>query len=152
MRYLLLTGAYAIACLFSPFPAIAQYDDEIDCEKTQTDLEIVICAGRSEQQSYQAMQAAYQKVQQQYQSQNYQSQNYQSQNHQSQNDLAEGYREKRLNSLIASQKAWFEYRQAHCKWIASKLGGGSMQPTAEVTCQAELNQQRMAELLQDLED
>jgi uncharacterized protein len=69
MRYSLLAGAVTIAFILSATSAIAQYDDEsIDCKKPHGDLEMTICAGRLEQQSYQEMEAVYQQLEQKYQS------------------------------------------------------------------------------------
>ncbi len=138
MRYSLLAGAFIMAFTLSASPAIAQYNDEdIDCKKTQTDLEVTICAGRLEQQSYQEMEAVYQQLEQKYQSEK---------------EGPKDYRDKQRRYLKVSQQTWLAYRQAHCRWVASKFGGGTIQPAVEASCENGLNQQRMAELLENLED
>jgi uncharacterized protein YecT (DUF1311 family) len=129
---------FTIASVLVALPAIAQSDHEgIDCKKTQTDLELSICAGRLERQSYQEMETVYQQLAQQYQSEKM---------------GPKDYREKQWRYLKVSQRTWLAYRQAHCRWVASKLGGGTIQPAVEASCQNGLNQKRMTELLENLED
>lgn len=138
MRYSLLTGAFTIAFILSATSAIAQSDDEnIDCKKPHGDLEMTICAGRLEQQSYQEMEAVYQQLEQKYQSEK---------------EGPKDYRDKQRRYLQVSQQTWLAYRQAHCRWVASKFDGGTIQAAIEVSCQNDLNQKRMAELLENLED
>jgi uncharacterized protein YecT (DUF1311 family) len=136
MRYSLLAGAFTLVFILSASSAIAQ-EEEPDCKKPQGHLEIITCVGRSERESAQEMQATYQKLQQQYQSQT---------------KLPKEYRQKRLNYLIKSQQAWLEYRSAQCQWIASEFEGGSMQPIAGISCQMDLNRQRIVDLSKDLSD
>ncbi len=135
MRYSLLAAAFIITVILSARSAIAQNEDEIDCKKPQGHLEIITCVGKSERESDQEMQAIYQKLQQQYQSQD---------------QLPKEHRQKRLNYLIKSQQAWLKYRTAHCQWIASSFEGGSMQPIAGISCEMELNRQRIVDLSKDL--
>jgi uncharacterized protein YecT (DUF1311 family) len=130
MRYSWLAATFIIAFSLGASSAIAQEEEEPDCKKPQGHLEIITCVGKAERESDQEMQAIYQKLQQQYQSQE---------------QLPKDHRQK-LNYLIKSQEAWLEYRTAHCRWIASSFDGGSMQPIAGVSCQAELNRQRIADL------
>jgi uncharacterized protein YecT (DUF1311 family) len=137
MRYSLFVSVLTVAMTWGALPAIAQDEAEIDCQKPQTTLEMTICAGRSERQSDQEMQAVYQKLHHQYQS----------------GDIGpKDYRKKRLKYLMTSQQAWLKHRQAHCTWVASKFDGGSIQPAIGASCYARLNRQRMTELLEDLEE
>jgi uncharacterized protein YecT (DUF1311 family) len=136
MRYLLLAGAFTIAVVLSASSAIAQDEDKIDCKKAQSDVNLSICASRSEQQSYQEMQAVYQQLEKKYQSEK---------------EGPKDYREKQWRFLKVSQQDWVAYRRTHCRWVASKFDGGTLHPVLEISCLDGLNKQRMAQLLDNLE-
>ncbi len=136
MRYSLLAAVFTIVCSLGALPAIAQDEkEETDCKKPRGNYEITICLGQLERQSYQEMEGIYQTLQRQYQSQKY---------------LSKEHRQKRIDYLVKSQQAWLDYRTAQCQWIASGFEGGSSQPIAGISCQLELNRQRIVDLSKDL--
>ena len=49
-------------------------------------------------------------------------------------------------SLLAAQRAWLTYRDAHCRLVSFDARGGSMQPLLINNCLAELTENRTAEL------
>jgi uncharacterized protein YecT (DUF1311 family) len=137
MRYSLLTGAFSIACILGTLPAIAQDAKKPDCKKAKTDSELSICAEQVAWQSYQEMEAVYQQLEKKYQSEK---------------EGPKDYREKQWRYLKVSQQNWFAHRRSHCRWVASKFDGGTIQPVVEASCKNGLNKQRMAELLDNLDD
>ena len=50
--------------------------------------------------------------------------------------------------LIASQKAWIVYKEAHCKSIANGYEGGSMQPMIYNSCMESITNERIIQLNQ----
>jgi uncharacterized protein YecT (DUF1311 family) len=50
--------------------------------------------------------------------------------------------------LIASQKAWIIYKEAHCKSIANGYEGGSMQPLIYNSCMESITNERIIQLNQ----
>lgn len=50
--------------------------------------------------------------------------------------------------LIASQKAWIVYKEAHCKSIAKGYEGGSMQPMIYNGCMESITNERINQLNQ----
>lgn len=50
--------------------------------------------------------------------------------------------------LIASQKAWIVYKEAHCKSIAKGYEGGSMQPLIYNSCMEGITNERINQLNQ----
>ena len=50
--------------------------------------------------------------------------------------------------LIASQKAWIVYKEAHCKSIANGYEGGSMQPLIYNSCMESITNERIIQLNQ----
>ena len=49
-------------------------------------------------------------------------------------------------NLLAAQRAWLRYRDAHCTSEGDLFRGGSMEPLIVSTCKARLTRQRTAEL------
>lgn len=138
MRYSLLTGFFTLALILGALPSIAQdKKEETDCKNPRANYEITICKSQLERQTYKEMETIYQKLQQQYQAER--------------KSLSKYY-EKRLRYLIESQEAWLKYRETQCRWIASGFEGGSMQPIVGLSCQIELNRQRIEQLSRELEN
>jgi uncharacterized protein YecT (DUF1311 family) len=135
MRFSLLTGVFTIAFILGTFPAIAQDAKNNDCKKARTDLDLWICAEQVAWKSYQEMEAVYQQLETKYQSEK---------------EGPKDYREKQWRYLKVSQQNWFAHRRSHCRWVASKFDGGTLQPVVEASCKNGLNKQRMAELLDNL--
>ena len=52
--------------------------------------------------------------------------------------------------LLASQRAWLQYRNPECSRIAAQYEGGSMQPMQHSACLAQLTRLRTRELKGDL--
>jgi len=57
----------------------------------------------------------------------------------------EGYNESE-KTLIAAQRAWVAYRDAHCEAYSYQVNGGSMQPQVMADCEADLTRKRTEEL------
>jgi uncharacterized protein YecT (DUF1311 family) len=51
-----------------------------------------------------------------------------------------------MNKLLAAQRAWLTYRDAHCDSVKFQYEGGSIQPTIWSQCMAETTQQRTTTL------
>jgi uncharacterized protein YecT (DUF1311 family) len=54
--------------------------------------------------------------------------------------------------LIASERAWIQYRDAECAFSGDYVQGGSMQPMVVSACQAQLTNDRIKVLTADLAD
>lgn len=54
--------------------------------------------------------------------------------------------------LVAVQKTWITFRDAHCNYVASAWEGGSMQPAMISACLTELTNQRVDQLNTILQD
>lgn len=50
--------------------------------------------------------------------------------------------------LVASEKAWIAFRDAECKYQASSVEGGSMQPMVYANCLQSLTEDRIKQLEQ----
>jgi len=48
--------------------------------------------------------------------------------------------------LLAAQRAWITYKEAHCKALAQQYEGGSMMTMMYYGCLEEMTRQRMAQL------
>lgn len=48
--------------------------------------------------------------------------------------------------LLAAQRAWITYKEAHCKALAHQYEGGSMMPLIYYNCLEEMTRQRMEQL------
>lgn len=48
--------------------------------------------------------------------------------------------------LLAAQRAWITYKEAHCKALAQQYEGGSMMPLIYYGCLEEMTRQRMEQL------
>ena len=51
--------------------------------------------------------------------------------------------------LLASQRAWLQYRDSECNRVAARYEGGSMQPMQHSACLAQLTRLRTRELKGD---
>ncbi|MCB2088927.1 MAG: DUF1311 domain-containing protein [Sphingomonadaceae bacterium] len=51
-----------------------------------------------------------------------------------------------FQTLLAAQRAWITYRDAHCASEGNAFFGGSMQPLIVSTCKTQLTKQRTGEL------
>ncbi len=51
-----------------------------------------------------------------------------------------------FNSLLASQRAWLKYRDAHCRVEGYAARGGSLEPLLVSTCKTSLTEARTQEL------
>ena len=49
-------------------------------------------------------------------------------------------------SLLAAQRAWIAYRDAHCRLASYDARGGSLQPLLRSTCMTRLTEARTAQL------
>jgi uncharacterized protein YecT (DUF1311 family) len=143
MRHSVWVGLLGSLMVLGSAPVQAQAEPEVNCNDPQTTLEMSICAGRLKTASEKAMQAAYQKVRQSYQTE-------------LANDAKipelQTYHKQRLQQLTESQRAWLSYRKAHCNWVTSKVAGGTIAPSIGASCITRLNQERTTSLLQDLEE
>jgi len=54
--------------------------------------------------------------------------------------------------LIAAQRAWVVFRDAHCAAVSFAFKGGSMEPTIRSSCMAETTEARTAQLKKMLDD
>lgn len=48
--------------------------------------------------------------------------------------------------LDAAQVQWSRYRDVHCHWVASASEGGTIQPTVQATCLADVTWERIGAL------
>jgi uncharacterized protein YecT (DUF1311 family) len=48
--------------------------------------------------------------------------------------------------LLAAQRSWITYKEAHCKAIAYQFDGGSMQPMIKYSCLETLTRERIQQL------
>ena len=51
-----------------------------------------------------------------------------------------------FETLLAAQRAWITYRDAHCRSEAYDFRGGSMEPLIDATCKRHLTELRTEEL------
>lgn len=51
-----------------------------------------------------------------------------------------------VDALKKSQRAWIYFRDAQCSLVGLQFAGGTIQPTMETTCQADLTKARTSEL------
>lgn len=56
------------------------------------------------------------------------------------------------DALLASQRAWLQYRDSECRMESYAARGGSMQPMLEAQCQGRLTQARSRQLAQFVKD
>lgn len=61
-------------------------------------------------------------------------------------------RPERAGPLRDAQRAWIRFRDAECEFQASRYGGGSIAPSVEALCRAELTRRRTEDLMQVLHD
>jgi uncharacterized protein YecT (DUF1311 family) len=56
------------------------------------------------------------------------------------------HNETSLTKLLAAQRAWLAYRDAHCDSVKFQYEGGSIQPMAWSQCMADITEQRITTL------
>lgn len=111
-------------------PAAGQ-DPDIDCDNQNTQLDMNICAAQEYDEADTALNAQYAKTK---------------------SALAEGDSElsagetSAAKALLTAQRAWINYRDAHCEAVGFQARGGSMQPMLVSGCLAELTRGRTEEL------
>lgn len=54
--------------------------------------------------------------------------------------------QKKKELLVKAQRAWINYKEAHCKYEESSYEGGSIQPTIYYTCLQEVTEERIKQL------
>ena len=128
----------ALATLLLPFAAQAQ-DSEINCEDAQTQMEMTYCAEQDFTEADELLNAQYKQSRQ----------------------ATKAFDEDAISelqgadaALVAAQRAWVAFRDAHCASYGYQARGGSMEPMLIYACQADLTRQRTEQLkeLTDLTD
>jgi uncharacterized protein YecT (DUF1311 family) len=135
LRWLLRGAAGAILSLMLAgvfgMPASAQSEPDVDCDNQNTQLDMNICAAQEYDEADAALNEQYNKTRR---------------------VLAEGDKElsdgetSAAKALLTAQRAWINYRDAHCEAVGFQARGGSMQPMLVSGCLAELTRTRTEEL------
>tara|TARA_R110002020_G_scaffold85891_6_gene211561 strand:+ start:5585 stop:5992 length:408 start_codon:yes stop_codon:yes gene_type:complete len=128
----------ALATLLLPFAAQAQ-DPEINCEDAQTQMEMTYCAEQDFVEADELLNAQYKLSRQATKA--------------ADADAMADLRGADA-ALVAAQRAWVAFRDAHCASYGYQARGGSMEPMLIYACQADLTRQRTEQLkeLTDLTD
>lgn len=112
-------------------PASAQSEPDVDCDNQNTQLDMNICAAQDYDEADTALNAQYTETK---------------------NVLAAADEElssgesSAAKALLTAQRAWINYRDAHCEAVGFQARGGSMQPMLVSGCLAELTRARTEEL------
>lgn len=112
-----------VLCIWTPFlpmPLAAQ-EPQINCQNAMTQYEMNVCAGQDFQAADGDLNATYQLAM---------------------NEWFGGRETAHGQALLAAQRAWLAYRDAHCSAEAALFEGGSMQPMIYSFCLAELTRAR----------
>ncbi|GAB5347365.1 lysozyme inhibitor LprI family protein [Alteriqipengyuania sp. 357] len=109
-------------------------EPKVDCDNAMTQMAMNICAGREYQASDRELNAVWKKAA----------------SRAKETDKAVGggtqHRE-----LLAAQRAWLTYRDAHCSFEANQYRGGSIMPLIRSTCLTALTEARTKQLREYLE-
>ncbi|KEQ06466.1 MAG: DUF1311 domain-containing protein [Alphaproteobacteria bacterium] len=127
-----------MATLLLPFAAQAQ-DPEVNCEDAQTQMEMTYCAEQDFVEADELLNAQYKLSRQATKA--------------ADADAMADLRGADA-ALVAAQRAWVAFRDAHCASYGYQARGGSMEPMLIYACQADLTRQRTEQLkeLTDLTD
>jgi uncharacterized protein YecT (DUF1311 family) len=123
-RTIVLAAGLALAA--GIFPLSAQQGKEPDCDDARTQLEMNLCALRQYEAADAEMNRAYSRLR------------------------AAVDAEERA-ALLAAQRAWLRFRDAHCAYEAAGVRGGSMAPMVHSGCMAETTRERTRQLKNALE-
>ena len=120
----------ALMLLSSPQAA----EPQVDCEEPITQMAMNICAGREYQAVDRELNAVWKKASQRAKS--------------TDADIGDGTQHR---ELLAAQRAWLTFRDAHCSFEANQYRGGSIMPLIRSTCLTALTEARTKQLREYLE-
>lgn len=125
-----LLPAFAALALALASPALAQ---DLDCDNAMTQTDLNQCANLDFELADEALNDAWKIVHKQIGERD--------------NDEGSGVRK-----LLAAQRTWLAYRDAHCDSVGDAYEGGSMQPMIVAGCRAGLTAERTQHLLELIEE
>jgi len=126
---IVFTGAVLFGALFA-LPALAQ-QPKVNCKKAETQMEMTYCAEQDYNAADKALNAQYQLARKATKKWDVDAAT-----EQPASDAA----------LIAAQRAWVAYRDAHCESYGWQAHGGTMEPQLIYACSADLTRKRTADL------
>jgi uncharacterized protein YecT (DUF1311 family) len=106
-------------------------EPDVDCDNAMTQMDMNICAGEDFQAADQALNAQYKITRDEVRKRDA--------------DASEATKGAE-DALVAAQRAWIAYRDAHCASQAFQVRGGSMEPMVIAGCRAALTRQRTEEI------
>lgn len=115
----IFTCTAAVIVMLSAGQASAQ--QSVDCDNAQTQMDMNICASQMFEYADQDLNDTYQLAI---------------------NHWAGGRESARGQALLAAQRAWIAYRDAHCAAVAFEYEGGSTQPLVHAGCMERLTRAR----------
>jgi uncharacterized protein YecT (DUF1311 family) len=107
-------------------PLAAQQEEAPDCDNARTQVEMNLCAALGYEAADAEMNRAYAQ-------------------------LRAAVDEEERAALLAAQRAWLRFRDAHCAFEAAGFRGGSMQPMIHSGCMAHVTRERTKHLKDALE-
>jgi uncharacterized protein YecT (DUF1311 family) len=122
-KTIVLAAGLVLAAGISP---LAAQQKEQDCDDARTQAEMNLCAARQHRAADAEMNRAYSRLR------------------------AAVDAEERA-ALLAAQRAWLRFRDAHCAYEAAGVRGGSMEPMVHSGCLAAVTRERTRQLKDALE-
>jgi uncharacterized protein YecT (DUF1311 family) len=117
------------ACNAAQVEAVAM---KPDCAKAETQTDMTLCAGQDLERADTALNAQYRLTREVMRKRD--------------GDAATDKRARAEDALVTAQRAWVNYRDAHCTSVGYQAEGGSMQPMLVAQCKAGLSRDRVREL------
>lgn len=109
------------------------------CDAAQSQAEMNQCAGQEYKKEDTQLNTAYQKILKLMQSDRLDAEK--------RHDRDQiNWTQRRIDKLIAAEKAWITYRDLHCEAAKHEYEGGSMSPMVWASCMAETTRDRIDEL------
>ncbi len=99
----------------------AKIAESINCNNPQTTLEMRHCASQSYEKADKQLNQVYRQ-------------------------LKPKLSPSRQKKLVETQLAWIEFRDKNCKFEASHVEGGSLEPVLELLCLVEMTEERVKDL------
>jgi uncharacterized protein YecT (DUF1311 family) len=121
------TGFLLLVFLLAAGSAFGQETKKVPCSDASTQTEMNICAGKE----YRAADATLNKVYQQ---------------------LVAMLDVEERAQLKGAQTAWIKYRDAHCEFVGDQYKGGTIRPTIQGLCLADVTQNRTVELRDQIKE
>jgi len=109
-------------------------EPQVDCDNAMTQMAMNICAGRDYQKADRELNAVWKKAA--------------ARAKETDESVGGGTQHR---ELLAAQRAWLTFRDAHCSFEANQYRGGSIMPLIRSTCLTALTEARTKQLREYLE-